>query len=97
MDTVTEGFLYLLQSEKDAHFYYGSTTDINRRLAEHNRGKNISTRTGMPWKLISAIRLNSISEARRIEQKIKSHKQAMDLNSFLFLVEKYFQPTDKES
>ena len=44
--------LYILQSLKDNNFYTGTTTDIERRLKEHNSGKNFSTAPRCPFKLI---------------------------------------------
>ena len=45
-------YCYILYSEKLNKYYIGSTTDLNRRLIEHNRGKEKFTKTGMPWKLV---------------------------------------------
>jgi putative endonuclease len=45
-------YLYILQSEKDGDFYTGTTLDLKRRLKEHNAGKNFSTASRCPFKLI---------------------------------------------
>jgi len=45
-------YVYVLRSEKDKNFYTGCTNDLRRRLLEHNRGKNISTKSRKPFKLI---------------------------------------------
>ena len=45
-------YLYILQSEKDHDFYTGTTSDLTRRLKEHNAGKNFSTAPRIPFKLI---------------------------------------------
>lgn len=36
-------YVYLLQSDKDGGWYIGYTSDLKRRLQEHNRGDNVST------------------------------------------------------
>lgn len=36
-------YVYLLQSKKDNGWYLGYTSDLKRRLHEHNRGDNTST------------------------------------------------------
>lgn len=36
-------YIYLLQSDKDGGWYIGYTSDLKRRLQEHNRGDNAST------------------------------------------------------
>ncbi|MBT8259613.1 MAG: GIY-YIG nuclease family protein, partial [Bacteroidia bacterium] len=35
--------VYVLQSEKDLLLYHGFTTDLKKRLEDHNSGKTIST------------------------------------------------------
>ena len=36
-------YVYVLQSKKDDKFYTGFTTDLGRRIDEHNKGQQIST------------------------------------------------------
>ncbi|MBX4201119.1 GIY-YIG nuclease family protein [Candidatus Parcubacteria bacterium] len=45
-------YTYVLQSEKNQSLYIGYTTDLKRRLLEHNNGNNISTKPFKPYKLI---------------------------------------------
>lgn len=45
-------FVYILQSQKDNGWYIGYSTDVERRLTEHNSGKNISTHHRRPFELI---------------------------------------------
>jgi putative endonuclease len=44
--------VYLLESENTGKRYIGYTTDLKRRLAEHNNHKNVSTSKELSWKLI---------------------------------------------
>jgi len=59
-------YLYILQSDKDNNFYTGTTSDLKRRLQEHNAGKNFSTAPRRPFKLIyyEAYLLKEDAEAR---------------------------------
>jgi putative endonuclease len=60
-------FVYILQSSKKQNWLYkGSTSDLKRRFAEHNTGKNFSTAPYIPLKLIyyEAYLLKSDAEAR---------------------------------
>lgn len=59
-------YLYILQSEKDDNFYTGIASDLKRRLEEHNSGKNFSTASRRPFKLIyyEAYLLKEDAEAR---------------------------------
>jgi putative endonuclease len=43
---------YVLQSLENGNFYVGYTTDLKKRLGEHNRGLTQSTKPYKPWKLI---------------------------------------------
>ena len=44
--------VYVLQSEKDLLLYHCFTTDIKRRLVEHNAGKTKSTARRKPLRLV---------------------------------------------
>jgi putative endonuclease len=45
-------YVYVLQSLKDKEFYTGYTTDLNRRIKEHNNAAQISTSSRTPFRLI---------------------------------------------
>jgi len=45
-------YIYVLQSGKDSLFYTGFTTDLNRRISEHNGGTQVSTKSRGPFQLI---------------------------------------------
>ncbi len=59
-------FLYILHSLKDGNFYTGITSDLERRIKEHEQGKNVSTSYRRPLKLIyyEAYLLKEDAEAR---------------------------------
>lgn len=63
--------VYILYSNTKEKFYIGQTNDINNRLKGHNNGQSLSTKSGIPWKVIYTIQLNSRSEAITLETKIK--------------------------
>ena len=65
---------YILFSEKLNKYYIGSTTDIERRLHDHNRGKEKFTRTGIPWILVYTEALETLTLARKRELQIKKQK-----------------------
>jgi putative endonuclease len=45
-------YVYILQSESDDGLYIGFTTDLKRRLKEHQTGKSFATSYRGPWRLI---------------------------------------------
>jgi len=79
-------YFYILQSLKNSRFYYGSTTDLERRLAEHNRGKTKATRYLRPWKLIYYEQFPNLTQARKREREVKSWKNKQKV---LALIDNY--------
>ena len=65
---------YILFSEKLNKYYIGSTSDINRRIEDHNRGKEKFTRTGTPWQIVYSEQFEILADARRRELQIKKQK-----------------------
>jgi predicted GIY-YIG superfamily endonuclease len=66
-------YVYILRSESDPdRFYVGLTTDLERRLSEHNSGKSIHTNKHMPWKLLTYIAFSGRKKAERFEGYLKS-------------------------
>lgn len=45
-------YVYAMESTKIGTLYVGFSKDPRKRLAKHNRRENISTKNGIPWKLI---------------------------------------------
>ena len=45
-------YVYVLQSAADEGLYIGFTSDLKRRLSEHQAGKSFSTSYRRPWRLI---------------------------------------------
>ncbi|MEI6378117.1 MAG: GIY-YIG nuclease family protein [Candidatus Falkowbacteria bacterium] len=69
-----EGYLYILQSRKNLRYYIGSTTDVQRRLSEHNTGRNPSTKNLRPLIVVFLKHYEILREARQIEYKLKKFK-----------------------
>ena len=45
-------YVYVLRSDKNGWLYIGLTKDVDRRLSEHNRGYNRSTKGKGPFRLV---------------------------------------------
>ena len=60
-------FVCSLQSELDSERYYvGITTDITRRIEDHNAGKSVHTNMFKPWKRrITDVAFSDRSKAER--------------------------------
>jgi putative endonuclease len=63
--------VYFLYSEKRGKFYVGVSNDVADRLRRHNNGESLSTKAGMPWKLLHIIVCEDKSGAMLLEAKIK--------------------------
>jgi len=67
-------YVYILKSEKTGKLYKGLTSDLKRRLNEHNNREEKSTKNGAPWKLIYYEAFSNKTDARREELFLKSGK-----------------------
>jgi putative endonuclease len=67
-------WVYILRGAS-GRYYFGSTDDLERRLAEHQRGGNHTTRRfGRTIELVACRELASIAEARILEIALKRKK-----------------------
>ena len=64
-------YVYLLRSVRDGKFYTGWTTDVQRRLTQHNSGQVRSTRFRRPLTLLHAEMFPSIQDAKQREGALK--------------------------
>ena len=65
--------VYVLKGLKSSHYYTGCTSNLTRRLEDHNNGKCKWTKTYGPWKLHYSEHLNNKSEAFAREKYLKTH------------------------
>ena len=66
-------YVYILKSNDE--LYFGSTTDLARRMSEHNSGRSFATK-GKIWKLVYYEAYLDELDAREREKHIKHHGQA---------------------
>ena len=68
-------YVYVLRSSEDREsFYLGYTSDLRKRVKEHNQGLNKSTR-GKQWQLVYYEAYVRESYARKREQKLKHNRR----------------------
>lgn len=66
-------YVYRIQSiDCPDRFYTGFTEDLKQRVLEHNRGRNISTATLRPWKLVFYSAFEENEMALEFERYLKS-------------------------
>ena len=75
---MTSWYVYVLVSEVSERTYVGITTDVDRRLLEHNgdsKGGAKATRGHRPWKVGKIFGpLSSRSAACKLEWRVKQKK-----------------------
>ena len=70
-------YVYILFSKSTDRYYIGHTSNVNRRLEEHNHPDEFSkyTAKGIPWNLILSFEIShSRGDARKVEKFIKMQK-----------------------
>jgi len=69
-------FVYILKSDKDQKLYTGSTSDLRKRLKEHNLGLVRSTKLRKPFKIVYYEAYASEKDARHREHNLKLRARA---------------------
>ena len=67
-------YTYALYSRKYDKIYVGSTSDIEKRLSNHNEGKSRYTKRYIPWELIHCEEFPTRSSAKKREKELKTHQ-----------------------
>jgi putative endonuclease len=65
-------WVYAIKSQIDNRIYVGMTSNVDKRVAEHNSAKTRSTKAFVPWVLIYKESAESRSQARCREKYLKS-------------------------
>ena len=84
-------YVYILRSDKDNKFYIGHTNNLKRRLVEHNRGDNFSTKPRGPFNLVYYEAHSNEVDARNREKFFKTGWGRQYINKVLknYLMEKF--------
>ena len=67
-------FVYLLKSHFDGSFYVGYTTDLARRLEEHNEGLSRYTSRKISWEMVHTEAFETKAEALKREIFLKKQR-----------------------
>ena len=65
-------FVYVLESTDGLRRYKGMTSDLKKRVSEHNQGHTKSTKGLRPWKLVYYEEFENREEARAREKYFKT-------------------------
>jgi putative endonuclease len=70
-------WMYILKSKSDQKLYIGSTSNLVKRLTEHNAGKVTSTKSRIPFQIVYCEGYKSAIEARKREHNLKLRARAL--------------------
>ena len=76
-------YVYILQSLNDRKLYIGYSTDLRKRLKDHNSGGTKSTKGRRPFRLVYYEAHISKNDARRRETYFKTNKGKSSLRQIL--------------
>ncbi len=65
-------FVYAIKSLTRNYIYVGLTNNLKRRISDHNKGYNRTTKPYHPFKLIHKEQFNTRIKAREREKYLKS-------------------------
>lgn len=65
-------FVYVVCSRTTGRFYTGLTSNLAKRLAEHNADLSRSTKHRGPWDLVHQVSFLALSDAVRHERYLKT-------------------------
>ena len=71
--------IYVLKSSKDNKFYIGCTSNLNKRLLDHNKGRVKSTKSRKPLELIFKEKYSDKYQAFNKERYYKTAKGKKEL------------------
>jgi putative endonuclease len=74
--------VYALRNKVNEEVYVGITSSLDRRIAEHNAGKNRYTKAFMPWFVFYTEKLPDFASARKREKYLKSASGKRFLKKF---------------
>ena len=62
--------VYVIQN-REGKFYIGLSDDVARRIDQHNSGESKWTEAKGPWQLVWQSEVLSLSDARKLENRLK--------------------------
>ncbi len=70
-------YVYIIKSIKDQKLYLGYTSNLPRRIREHNSKLNTSTKSRAPFKLVYYEAYSNLQDAKKREFNLKLRAKAL--------------------
>ncbi|MBI5621203.1 GIY-YIG nuclease family protein [Candidatus Gottesmanbacteria bacterium] len=77
-------YIYILKSQNNPKTYVGITTNLERRIQQHNLGYHFYTKRYIPWIYIYSEEVDSRITARTREKYLKSASGRKWISEVLF-------------
>lgn len=75
-------FTYIIKSQVDGRFFIGQTTNIKRRLSQHNRGLEEQTRKYRPWVLVAFKEFETRGGAMSHDRRLKMLATEVEMEDY---------------
>ena len=82
-------YVYVLKSQVKNFRYVGYTSDLKRRLSEHNEGLSQSTKAFRPYQIEAYIGVNSIEKAKKLEKYFKTGSGRAVLRKRILMIDQF--------
>ena len=76
-------YVYVIKDINSGRFYVGYTSNLLKRIKEHNRGKTRSLRNRGPFELVYSEIYETRHEAYKKEQEIKKFKSGIKFKKLI--------------
>jgi len=83
-----KGYLYLIESPNCKRPYLGSSSNLEDRIKEHNKGTTKATKNKGPWSFVWSHEFKNIQDAKRVEYTIKKRKIKLTLENITKMIER---------
>ena len=70
-------YVYIIKSVPTLGIYIGFSSNLRKRILQHNRNEVFSTKNKQPWKLAYYEAYKSEKDAREREKQLKYHGKAL--------------------
>ena len=65
-------YVYAIYNQDKSYIYVGLTDNLQRRINQHNKGYNRTTKPYKPFKILTTEKFGNRKEARKREKYLKS-------------------------
>lgn len=76
-------YTYIIKSTVNGAYFYGQTSNLLKRLNQHNHGLEEKTRDGRPWILLAFKEFDTRNGAMSFERKLQALNSPTEVENFI--------------